>query len=228
MAREKKNVEPDEPPGAPEWMVTFSDCMTLLLTFFVLLLSFSSFDNQAFQKMNNSMVDQFSALSIRKTRAKNALETRKQISYKEEVDDGSEKPTQNPNDIGTMKRSNESNFRDQKVFFVPSAEIFWANGSALSTNGKQILGVVSKYLKNFPNRIVVYEGQHNSGNSEFQKQNIDRIWAVINFLSEKNNIDISRFSLGSTSTLSKSAIKENDITSERLLEVIMIERSVAN
>ncbi|MHC4104970.1 MAG: flagellar motor protein MotB, partial [Planctomycetota bacterium] len=46
MAREKKQVVEDEAPGAPEWMVTFSDCMTLLLTFFVLLLSFSSFDDK--------------------------------------------------------------------------------------------------------------------------------------------------------------------------------------
>ncbi len=32
--------------GAPGWMVTFADLMTLLLTFFVLLLSMSTLDNQ--------------------------------------------------------------------------------------------------------------------------------------------------------------------------------------
>ena len=32
--------------GAPAWMVTFADLMTLLLTFFVLLLSMSTLDNQ--------------------------------------------------------------------------------------------------------------------------------------------------------------------------------------
>jgi len=41
VAKEKK---PDE--GAPAWMVTFADLMTLLLTFFVLLLSMSTLDNQ--------------------------------------------------------------------------------------------------------------------------------------------------------------------------------------
>jgi chemotaxis protein MotB len=39
--REKK-----QNPGAPAWMVTFADLMTLLLTFFVLLLSMSTLDNQ--------------------------------------------------------------------------------------------------------------------------------------------------------------------------------------
>ncbi len=37
-----RNKKPeDAPPGAPAWMVTFGDLMSLLLTFFVLLLSFS-------------------------------------------------------------------------------------------------------------------------------------------------------------------------------------------
>ncbi len=40
----KKEKKPDE--GAPGWMVTFADLMTLLLTFFVLLLSMSTLDNQ--------------------------------------------------------------------------------------------------------------------------------------------------------------------------------------
>lgn len=34
--------EEDEPAGAPEWIVTFSDMISLLVTFFVLLLSFAS------------------------------------------------------------------------------------------------------------------------------------------------------------------------------------------
>ncbi len=32
----------EDPPGAPEWIVTFSDMISLLVTFFVLLLSFAS------------------------------------------------------------------------------------------------------------------------------------------------------------------------------------------
>ena len=55
MAQNIKRVEPEEPAGAPEWMVTFSDCMTLLLTFFVLLLSFSSFDDSAFSDVTRAI-----------------------------------------------------------------------------------------------------------------------------------------------------------------------------
>lgn len=37
-------VEEEEPEGAPEWIVTFTDLTSLLVTFFVLLMTFSSFE----------------------------------------------------------------------------------------------------------------------------------------------------------------------------------------
>jgi hypothetical protein len=49
-------LEPDEvPAGAPEWMVTFADLMSLLLTFFVLLLSFSNMEIVKFRTMAGSV-----------------------------------------------------------------------------------------------------------------------------------------------------------------------------
>ena len=46
MRGQSKKKEQSEEAGAPAWMVTFADLMTLLLTFFVLLLSMSTLDNQ--------------------------------------------------------------------------------------------------------------------------------------------------------------------------------------
>ena len=52
MARKKK----EPPKGAPEWMVTFGDLMSLLLTFFVLLLSLSEIKSeQKFQDVMQSI-----------------------------------------------------------------------------------------------------------------------------------------------------------------------------
>lgn len=45
----------EDKPGAPEWMVTFGDLMSLLLTFFVLLLSFSQMDNARFKELAGSL-----------------------------------------------------------------------------------------------------------------------------------------------------------------------------
>ncbi len=45
--------------GAPKWMVTFGDMMSLLLTFFVLLLSFANMDMQKYKDVLGSMEQAF-------------------------------------------------------------------------------------------------------------------------------------------------------------------------
>jgi len=51
--------EPECPAGAPMWMTTFSDLVTLLLTFFVLLLSMASMDPVKFVQAKTSIEDAF-------------------------------------------------------------------------------------------------------------------------------------------------------------------------
>lgn len=45
--------------NAPMWLVTFADLMSLLMCFFVLLLSFSTIDESKFKKMSTSLGDAF-------------------------------------------------------------------------------------------------------------------------------------------------------------------------
>jgi chemotaxis protein MotB len=52
---EPKKVE----EGAPEWVVTFGDLMSLLLCFFVLLLSFSNMDKQKYKQVAGSLEKAF-------------------------------------------------------------------------------------------------------------------------------------------------------------------------
>lgn len=53
-------VEEDEAPsGSPAWMATFADLMSLLMCFFVLLLSFSEMDVLKYKQVAGSMKDAF-------------------------------------------------------------------------------------------------------------------------------------------------------------------------
>ncbi|MCW8920322.1 MAG: type VI secretion system protein TssL, partial [Sedimenticola sp.] len=45
--------------GLPPWLATFADLMSLLMCFFVLLLSFAEIDAVRFKKMADSMKDAF-------------------------------------------------------------------------------------------------------------------------------------------------------------------------
>jgi chemotaxis protein MotB len=50
----KKERAPDpEPPGAPEWVVTFTDMISLLVTFFVLLMTFSSMEEHELLRVSS-------------------------------------------------------------------------------------------------------------------------------------------------------------------------------
>jgi chemotaxis protein MotB len=46
-------------PGAPQWMATFADLSTLLMSFFVLLLAFSEMDVNKFKQLSGSMKNAF-------------------------------------------------------------------------------------------------------------------------------------------------------------------------
>ena len=56
MANRKK---PDAPPGAPLWLCTFSDMMSLLLCFFVLLFALSTIEKVKFQQTIGSIQGSF-------------------------------------------------------------------------------------------------------------------------------------------------------------------------
>lgn len=60
MAKDK--CPPCPPMGAPEWMVTYGDLMTLLLCFFVLLFSFSEMDKIQFESMKDSFTGAFGVM----------------------------------------------------------------------------------------------------------------------------------------------------------------------
>lgn len=61
---ECKETKCDCSGGAPAWMVTYSDLVTLLLTFFVLLLSMASMDPVRFTEASSSLKDAFGMHNI--------------------------------------------------------------------------------------------------------------------------------------------------------------------
>ena len=63
MAMRKKKAA----AGAPEWMVTYGDMMTLLLCFFVLLLSFSTISEKDFEKALMSLKGALGVLAKERT-----------------------------------------------------------------------------------------------------------------------------------------------------------------
>lgn len=67
MAEAQVQIEEEEeeecpkcpPPGAPAWMATFADMATLLMAFFVLILSFAEFNVPKFKQISGSLKNAF-------------------------------------------------------------------------------------------------------------------------------------------------------------------------
>jgi len=237
MANEKKQPEDDAPVGAPEWMVTYCDCMTLMLTFFVLLFSFASFDESAF----DGLFAYFNrSLATNNSPDKSALLPTKQIIPTAYIEQGSEKVTSakwsdvreaGARDENNLKEDTESvDFRSQKVFLFSSKKLFFGNGMAISSEGRNSLSKMASFLKEIPCRIVISENGLGS-NQDSEQLGLLRSWAVVEYFTTKQELDEGMFSLAAN-TLQKNY--ENDqqdyskTKAERNLEIVLLERSIYN
>jgi len=228
MARKKKQVQDEAPPGAPDWMVTFSDCMTLLLTFFVLLLSFSSFDDKVLRQLSSSFANALPSVSRRQERNKDAFKEAEQVVNIEEHDQGSEKLTLERGYEDNVKEETEPKpFRNQKVFLNPSVKIFWGKGVLISSEGQTVLATLASLLREIPGRIVVSEAGAFS-DIESKNYGLPRAYEIMRYLTKEQGMDKNRFSISATSTLSDrhfdNSVRQKD--DERKLEIILLERSI--
>ena len=226
MASTGKQVEEDEAPGAPEWMVTFSDCMTLLLTFFVLLLSFSSFDEKVFRKLKIIFMDALPSPSQSKEISRDAVLPTEQVEMTPELGEGSEKPTLDQGLENNLQKETPADFRSRKVFSVASEKVFWGNGELISAEGRRILTTMASFLKEVPSRVVICE---NGGGAE--QLGLSRAWAVLEYLSSRQNLNKNWFSVSAGSILAQEGLRGREpsrtsMKSERTLEIVLLERSI--
>ena len=233
MAREKKQAESDEAPGAPEWMVTFSDCMTLLLTFFVLLLSFSSFDNRIFRSLKVGYSTALTTLSPGRRSDRDALLYLPPVLHISELRKGSEKPTSDQElQDGLLKETKMMNLTTGVAFLISSEKVFWAKGSALSSEGYRIMDLVAQFLRESPSRIVISEnGPVNNNTSEYY--GLPRAWAVMEYLTKEQKLNSDRFSISAEGTLGKKSLGNGRLNlgpseTERTVEIVLLQRSIYN
>ena len=233
MARQKKQVESDEAPGAPEWMVTFSDCMTLLLTFFVLLLSFSSFDNRIFRSLKVVYSTALTSITPVRRSDRDAVLYLPPVKLIAELDKGSEKATSSQElKEGLLKEKKIMNLTTGMSFLISSKKVFWAKGSALSSEGRRVLDLMASFLRESPCRVVISE--NGPVNNQIDENfGLPRAWAVMEYLTNEQNLDSSRFSISAKGTLDIKSLSDGRLgrdssETERMVEIALLQRSIYN
>ena len=218
MARKKEKKEDDGPKGAPEWMVTFSDCMTLLLTFFVLLLSFSTFGPYRLVNLGKIFREAMPAGGMAKASSESTVWENIQFQNVEKLSEGTEarSDSDNKNDSYMIEKK-PLDYRNLKVFSIPSEKVFWGDGISINDNAKEMLDSLAKYINRMPSRLVISE----NGPGTNQDLGFERALAIIKYMSENSEVEEDRVGISASSTVIK-----NRPQTQRMVEITLLDRNV--
>jgi chemotaxis protein MotB len=216
-------------PGAPEWMVTFSDCMTLLLTFFVLLLSFSSFDDKIYRKFEKDFGNSFPYLNAANRKDKDAFKDTERIIYSEEPFKGSERPTLEQGPKNSLLSETFVSRLQRKVYLGFSSRFFWGQGDTLSTGGRRTLADLASLLTYVPNSRVVISESPDLLDSTGDELGVSRSWAVMNYLSSCG-VKKDRISISASSLMNEQNVRTSELAAlpgaGRILEITLLEQNL--
>lgn len=233
MGRPKKEAPAEESLCAPQWMVTFSDCMNLLLTFFVLLVTFSSFGPEREENVVNFGSAMRSAFGTPvdtggKKDQSSMVDTRRMVNT-EQPESGSERPTGSQSPGARNGSLNEdlqaADYRKHKVFLIPSRKIFLGRGKALSSDGRYFLAVMAAFLREVPGSIVISE----NGPDDNLDLGLSRALLVQQHLVSLENLGQERLSIAAESIAPPEEADDGALAyhrQERMLEIVLLEGSV--
>lgn len=168
MAKKAKKCE----EGAPGWMVTYGDLMSLLLTFFILIVSFSSIQMSEYQKAMGSLKGALGVLKYKQSSVN--LSPKKMI----QLNGLRNSPSKGGKISDIEKFIKENNLSDSISVAVTkngiairmmSPILFQIGKANLKRSGLPILQKIVELARTFPNKIRV-EGHTDNvpiHNSEF-------------------------------------------------------------
>lgn len=154
MARRKKSGGGDG--GDPAWLVTFSDLMTLLLTFFVLLLSMAVLDEQAKRVVLGSLTRSFS--SGQNLFNPLAEHGKQQTAVEPGPMEGKEKDLAAIRDTLFEDMNKDLNFQENKYVQILSINddvLFVPGSTILSAKGEEVLDKIVPFLHHIDYPMLV-------------------------------------------------------------------------
>lgn len=202
--KQKNNGGGDKGGGSPAWMTTFSDLMTLLLVFFVLLYSFSVMDVEKFEGFIAALKNQLGVLEAGKTITPNPNIDAGTLGqdYAQAPENIRQVMEELNNYIEANNLSDRVQVEQKRKGLVISltGEILYQLGRAeIRDQGKEILTRISNILTEIPNDIMI-EGHTDDlpiRTNEFPSNwelSTARAVNVIKFLIEEKNFNPARLS----------------------------------
>ncbi|KAB1441081.1 OmpA/MotB family protein [Pseudodesulfovibrio senegalensis] len=206
---EKKEPAPPPPEeGLPPWMATFADMVTLLLCFFVLLLSFA---NQNVEKFRDALGSIQGAFGVHEIRAKSedmalvntssdAKKAVAKISHNERVFLGvimRIKSLFENEDVDIREGTGVTSDRDGVVFNTRVGLLFEPNSARLKPEASSVLDKIVKVLKDYKLNLVVRGHSddtpvHTKAYPSNWELSAARAAVALNYILKKGGFPISR------------------------------------
>ena len=214
MAGKPKPQEEESGEGAPLWIISFADMISLLMAFFVMLTTFSGFgpkESEKLRKVINATLAPHYYGGWFKNPTSGAMGHQMVATGQNEK--GSEKPTlEDATGRGSLAETRKD-FRSQKVFLIESEKTFWGSGATITTEGREFLDCLALLLAKIPGRLAISE----VGPGDNPDTGILRAIAVIEYLGSKG-VPKSRCGIGTRPVMPGTNLK-----STRILEITLLE-----
>ncbi|MCC9643716.1 OmpA family protein [Rhodopirellula sp. JC740] len=199
--------EPEE-MGIPEWVVTFGDMMSLLLTFFIMLVSLSEIkEEETYQALVDSMQQQFGYKRTLESLAPGDAKPRSmEFSVLSTTGRAKKKDTAKggvPEKAPVGEEQHVRIVRPGHMTAVGSVVFFEVGSDLLTPNNQRILEETAKQLRGKPQRIEVRGhvsaefAARTAGTDEAMLLAIRRAAAVKRYLVSQQGISAERFRVSS-------------------------------
>jgi len=194
----KKKCPECPPPGAPAWMNTFTDMTTLLLTFFVLLLSMANFDPVKLNSIAESLQGSFGVLQTFPTIPIHPVVNIPKKTGDEQKKKESLKDAEKIKTVIQNKKLDDAvkvQITEKGIAIMLRDPVGFASGSAdLKDQGKDILKDIGDVIKNTPDLKIRVEGHtddvpiHSSRYNSNWELSSSRSLSVVQLLSKQTGI----------------------------------------
>jgi chemotaxis protein MotB len=157
------NDLPEEEPeeGAPEWMVTFGDMMSLLMVFFVLIVSFSTMDIIKYRNLVGSLREAFGAKDASFMMGKSGSPTFINVTPQKRTSDAQsrvqteERTRKEVRSLGVDDEVEVAQTEQGVALRVKGNLLFDTGKAALRPGARGLLAKIAVILKKHPNTILV-------------------------------------------------------------------------
>jgi chemotaxis protein MotB len=237
----RRRSRPEE-KGAPKWMVTFSDLMTLILVFFILLFSMSVVDAQKFraiaESFNQRQIFEYmpSAIEFENPTAELGEERRDPFDEGDFGEEGSNIDMDELlQEVDQFLEENDlkeviSTTRDDRgvVLVLQERTLFESAEAELLSSAEPFLAKVGTLLEAIPNMVKVEGHTDSRPISTFRypsnwELSGARASSVIRYLIDRHNLESNRFiatGYGDTRPVVPNTTPENLQTNRRVVIVI--------